>query len=64
MVMSMAAGTAPIPIGAPPAIDASPTIRTPDRRVRVFVSSTLQELAAERQAARETVARLRRLGLA
>ena len=27
------------------------TIRTPDQRVRVFVSSTLQELAAERQAA-------------
>jgi hypothetical protein len=25
-------------------------IRTPDQRVRVFVSSTLQELAAERQA--------------
>src|ERR1700750_85287 len=27
-------------------------IRTPDQRVRVFVSSTLTELAAERQAAR------------
>lgn len=26
-------------------------IRTPDQRVRVFVSSTLEELAAERQAA-------------
>jgi hypothetical protein len=25
-------------------------IRTPDQRVRVFVSSTLEELAAERQA--------------
>jgi predicted ATPase len=32
---------------------------TPDRRVRVFVSSTLQELAPERQAAREAVTRLR-----
>jgi predicted ATPase len=32
---------------------------TPDRRVRVFVSSTLQELAAERRAAREAVTRLR-----
>ena len=34
-------------------------IRTPDQRVRVFVSSTLGELAAERQAVRDAVARLR-----
>lgn len=34
-------------------------IRTPDQRVRVFVSSTLQELAAERTAVREAVAGLR-----
>src|SRR5258706_8766405 len=34
-------------------------IRTPDQRVRVFLSSTLKELAAERQAAREAVTRLR-----
>jgi Domain of unknown function (DUF4062) len=34
-------------------------IRTPDQRVRVFVSSTLQELAAERRAVREAVTRLR-----
>jgi predicted ATPase len=34
-------------------------IRTPDQRLRVFVSSTLQELAAERQAARAAVERLR-----
>src|SRR5271169_1512379 len=34
-------------------------IRTPDQRVRVFVSSTLQELAAERQAVRDAVTRLR-----
>ena len=34
-------------------------IRTPDQRLRVFVSSTLQELAAERQAVRDAVARLR-----
>jgi predicted ATPase len=34
-------------------------IRTPDQRVRVFVSSTLQELADERQAVRDAVARLR-----
>jgi hypothetical protein len=34
-------------------------IRTPDQRVRVFVSSTLSELAAERQAVRDAVTRLR-----
>src|SRR5262249_37233230 len=34
-------------------------IRTPDQRLRVFVSSTLQELAAERQAVRDAVAGLR-----
>src|SRR5215468_6506577 len=34
-------------------------IRTHDQRVRVFVSSTLQELAAERQAVRDAVTRLR-----
>ena len=36
-------------------------IRTPDQRVRVFVSSTLQELAAERRAVRDAVTRLRLL---
>jgi predicted ATPase len=34
-------------------------IRTPDQRVRVFVSSALSELAAERQAVRDAVTRLR-----
>jgi predicted ATPase len=34
-------------------------IRTPDQRVRVFVSSTLEELAVERAAAREAITRLR-----
>jgi len=34
-------------------------IRTPDQRLRVFVSSTLQELAPERQAVRDAVTRLR-----
>jgi predicted ATPase len=34
-------------------------IRTPDQRVRVFVSSALGELAAERQAVRDAVASLR-----
>jgi predicted ATPase len=36
-----------------------PVIRTPDQRIRVFVSSTLQELAPERAAAREAITRLR-----
>ena len=39
--------------------DPAPLISTPDRRVRVFVSSTLGELAEERQAVREAVAGLR-----
>jgi Domain of unknown function (DUF4062) len=34
-------------------------IRTPDQRVRVFVSSTLQELAPERRAVRDAVTSLR-----
>lgn len=34
-------------------------IRTPDQRLRVFVSSTLEELAAERAAARQAIERLR-----
>jgi hypothetical protein len=34
-------------------------IRTPDQRVRVFVSSTLQEPAAERRAVQDAVTRLR-----
>jgi Domain of unknown function (DUF4062) len=33
-------------------------IRTPDQRLRVFVSSTLQELAAERKAVRDAVTHL------
>ena len=37
----------------------SDMIRTPDQRVRVFVSSALGELAAERQAVRDAVTRLR-----
>jgi hypothetical protein len=36
-----------------------PHIRTPDQRLRVFVSSTLQEVAAERAAARDAITRLR-----
>src|ERR1700733_14975476 len=35
------------------------TIRTPDQRCSVFVSSTLQELGAERQAAAAAITQLR-----
>ncbi|GIF63293.1 hypothetical protein Ais01nite_13280 [Asanoa ishikariensis] len=38
---------------------AEPAIRTPDHRLRVFVSSTLVELAAERRAARAAIEQLR-----
>ena len=37
----------------------TPLIRTPDQRLRVFVSSTLQELADERVAAKEAIQRIR-----
>ena len=36
-----------------------PAIRTPDQRIRVFVSSTLRELADERSAVRAAIERLR-----
>ena len=38
---------------------AGPPIRTPDQRLRVFVSSTLKELEPERRAARSAIERLR-----
>src|SRR5262249_13570578 len=38
-------------------------ILTPDQRVRVFISSTLGELAAERAAARRAIARLHRVAV-
>jgi class 3 adenylate cyclase len=41
-----------------PATDRAAVILTPDQRVRVFISSTLEELAAERTAARRAIARL------
>jgi predicted ATPase len=44
------------PVTSPAAL---PAIRTPDQRVRVFVSSTLEELAAERAAVREAITELR-----
>ena len=34
-------------------------IKTPDQRVRVFISSTINELAEERKAAREAIENLR-----
>lgn len=37
----------------------SPVIRTPDQRIRVFVSSTLRELADERRAVKRAIERLR-----
>jgi predicted ATPase len=37
----------------------TPTIRTPDQRLRVFVSSTIGELAEERLAARQAIDELR-----
>jgi len=37
----------------------APAIRTPDQRLRVFVSSTLRELEPERRAARSAIERLR-----
>ena len=40
-------------------LDPAAAIRTPDQRVRVFVSSTLQELAEERGAVRDAVKALR-----
>jgi hypothetical protein len=33
-------------------------IRTPDQRVRVFISSTLDELANERAAVRDAISRI------
>src|SRR6516225_3914602 len=36
-----------------------PGIKTPDQRLRVFVSSTLEELAAERRAVRSAIEQLR-----
>jgi predicted ATPase/class 3 adenylate cyclase len=44
--------------GGESAADRADVILTPDQRVRVFISSTLGELAAERAAARRAIARL------
>src|SRR6516165_5450190 len=51
------AGAAASP-GRESAAGRADVILTPDQRVRVFVSSTLQELAAERVAARRAIARV------
>ncbi|MDX1687682.1 MAG: tetratricopeptide repeat protein [Candidatus Promineifilaceae bacterium] len=39
--------------------ETSPIIRTPDQRLRVFVSSTIQELADEREAVHQAITHLR-----
>jgi len=46
-------------MGGPAAGGARVVIRTPDQRLRVFVSSTLNELAHERGAARAAIEQLR-----
>ena len=51
------AGAAAAP-GTDPAAHRVEMILTPDQRVRVFISSTLGELAEERVAARRAIARL------
>ena len=45
--------------GVDATVTAAASINTPDRRVRVFVSSTLEELAGERRAARLAITALR-----
>ncbi|MGH3256723.1 MAG: DUF4062 domain-containing protein, partial [Streptosporangiaceae bacterium] len=57
MVESEEAGVTASPREDSPA-DRAGVILTPDQRVRVFISSTLEELAAERAAARRAIARL------
>jgi predicted ATPase/class 3 adenylate cyclase len=47
------------PMSHEPPQDRPAVTLTPDQRIRVFISSTLEELAAERVAARRAVARLR-----
>ena len=57
---SRAERKSPMPATASPEVTSQPAvIHTPDQRVRVFVSSTLQELAAERKAVHDAVIRLR-----
>ena len=46
-------------MGGDGSVSAERSIATPDRRVRVFVSSTLEELAGERRAARVAITGLR-----
>ena len=48
-----------MPATLAPDVTPAAVIHTPDQRVRVFVSSTLRELANERQAVRDAVLRLR-----
>ena len=60
----MSASQSPRSISPQPEVEAPPgdaplAIRTPDQRIRVFVSSTLDELAPERAAARQAITQLR-----
>src|SRR5262249_40612201 len=48
---------AEIPLDVPSALSAG--IHTPDQRIRIFVSSTLDELAPERAAVRQAIEQLR-----
>ncbi len=57
--VASAATPAPSPPAAAPPRPHPVPIRTPDQRVRVFVSSTLAELALERAAARDAIEALR-----
>jgi Domain of unknown function (DUF4062) len=65
MTSTAVADSAPVAAAAFPVQDAgaarraAEVIRTPDQRLRVFVSSTPQELAPERQAVRDAVTGLR-----
>ncbi len=42
-----------------PGVESRGVIRTPDQRLRVFVSSTFQELAEEKRAAKEAITNLK-----
>jgi hypothetical protein len=53
------AGGGPVDGPPPGAAERARSITTPDQRLRVFISSTMVELAQERQAVRDAVARLR-----
>src|SRR5215831_3634622 len=59
MVTTAVEGNAQASTGAIDGIDDGNVIRTPDQRVRVFISSSLGEVAAERRAASDAIRQLR-----